>query len=135
MSLHSPGTCYCVSPLLQGTRNTVSPDDHTRRLFAGRTPLCGIGVTSRIDVIWKPTACSARSSLSRPDPGPFTSTSSVRTPCSAAFLPASSAATCAAYGVDLRLPLKPIMPALDQAIALPCASVMVIMVLLKLAFT
>src|ERR1700752_1169412 len=27
------------------------------------------------------------------------------------------------------------MPALDQAIALPCASVMVIMVLLKLAFT
>ena len=38
-------------------------------------------------------------------------------------------------GVDLRLPLKPIIPALDQAIALPCASVMVIMVLLKLAFT
>ena len=36
-------------------------------------------------------------------------------------------------GVDLRLPLKPIMPALDQLIALPCASVMVIIVLLKLA--
>jgi hypothetical protein len=35
----------------------------------------------------------------------------------------------------LRLPLKPIMPADDQAIALPCASVMVIIVLLKLAFT
>ena len=59
----------------------------------------------------------------------------VRTPWSAAFLPASSAATCAAYGVDLRLPLKPIIPALDHAMALPCASVMVIMVLLKLAFT
>jgi hypothetical protein len=35
----------------------------------------------------------------------------------------------------LRLPLKPIIPALDQAIALPWASVMVIIVLLKLAFT
>ena len=33
------------------------------------------------------------------------------------------------------MPLKPIMPADDQAIALPCASVMVIIVLLKLAFT
>ena len=35
----------------------------------------------------------------------------------------------------MRLPLKPIMPAEDQAIALPWASVMVTMVLLKLAFT
>src|SRR6476646_6657685 len=86
-------------------------------------------------VIWKPTAWRARSALSRPEPGPLTSTSRVRTPWSAALRPASSAATCAAYGVDLRLPLKPIMPALDQAIALPCASVMVIMVLLKLALT
>ena len=46
---------------------------------------------------------------------------SVSMPCSRAFLPASSAATCAAYGVDLRLPLKPCMPADDQAIVLPCA--------------
>jgi hypothetical protein len=45
------------------------------------------------------------------------------------------AARCAAYGVDLRLPLKPIIPAELHAMALPCASVMVIMVLLKLAFT
>ena len=44
----------------------------------------------------KPTACSARSADSRPEPGPLTSTSSVRMPCSIAFLPASSAATCAA---------------------------------------
>ena len=35
----------------------------------------------------------------------------------------------------MRLPLKPIMPADDQAMALPCASVMVIMVLLNEAFT
>ena len=34
--------------------------DQTRRRLDGRTPLCGIGVTSRIEVIVKPTACSAR---------------------------------------------------------------------------
>src|ERR1700752_4749148 len=56
-------------------------------------------------------------------------------PCSEAFLAASSAAICAAYGVDLREPLKPMVPADDQAIALPCASVMVIMVLLNVALT
>ena len=86
-------------------------------------------------VIVMPTACRARSADSRPEPGPETFTSRVRTPCSAAFLPASSAATCAAYGVDLREPLKPIMPAEDQEMVFPWASVMVIMVLLKLAFT
>src|SRR4051812_21503795 len=56
-------------------------------------------------------------------------------PCSCAFLETSSAATCAAYGVDLREPLKPIVPADDQAMALPCASLMVIMVLLNDALT
>src|SRR3954452_3607545 len=92
----------------------------TRRRLDGRTPLCGIGVTSRIEVIWKPTDCSARRADSRPAPGPLTSISNVRTPCSIAFLPASSAAICAAYGVDLREPLKPWVPDDDQAIALPC---------------
>src|SRR6185436_1373358 len=81
------------------------------------------------------TDCSARSADSRPAPGPLTSTSSVLTPCSMAFRPASSAATCAANGVDLREPLKPCEPAVDQAIVLPWASVIVIIVLLKLAFT
>ena len=38
-------------------------------------------------------------------------------------------------GVDLREPLKPMVPADDQAIVLPCASVMVIIVLLNDAFT
>jgi len=37
--------------------------------------------------------------------------------------------------VDFRLPLKPWLPADDQAMALPCASVMVIMVLLNVAAT
>ena len=55
-------------------------------------------------------------------------------PCSCA-LRRVSAAICAANGVDFREPLKPMPPADDQAIALPCASVMVIMVLLNVAFT
>ena len=59
----------------------------------------------------------------------------VRMPCSMAFLPTASAAICAANGVDLREPLKPCAPDEAQAMALPWASVMVIMVLLKVAFT
>src|SRR3989344_2995523 len=86
-------------------------------------------------VMVMPTACRARRADSRPEPGPETLTSSVFTPCSAAFRPASSAAIWAAYGVDLREPLKPMCPADDQEMAFPCASVMVTMVLLKLAFT
>src|SRR6187431_1295707 len=107
----------------------------TRRRLRGRQPLCGIGVTSRIEVTVNPAACNARSADSRPEPGPATSTSSVRMPCSCAFFDTSSAATCAAYGVDLREPLKPIVPADDQAIVLPCASVMVMVVLLNDEFT
>src|SRR5580704_6905592 len=56
-------------------------------------------------------------------------------PCSIAFCAASSAATCAANGVDLREPLKPLVPADDQAMVLPCAYVMVIMVWLNEALT
>src|SRR5947208_12257683 len=108
---------------------------HTRRRFGGRQPLCGIGVTSRMEVTANPTVCNARNADSRPEPGPLTSISSVRMPCSMAFLPASSAAICAAYGVDLRDPLKPWLPDDDQAIALPWASVIVIIVLLKVALT
>src|ERR1700753_3306807 len=88
-----------------------------------------------MDVTTRPTAGSARSADSRPEPGPETSTSRVRMPCSIALRAASSAAICAAYGVDLREPLKPIMPAEDQLIALPWLSVMVTMVLLKVAAT
>src|SRR5690606_18985883 len=59
----------------------------------------------------------------------------MRMPWSRAFLAASSAATCAANGVDLRDPLEPCAPADDQAMALPCASVMVIIVLLNVELT
>src|SRR5207302_9301951 len=109
--------------------------NHTRRRLRGRQPLWGIGVTARMEVMVNPAACNARRADSRPDPGPATSTSRVRMPCSIAFWAASSAATWAANGVDLREPLNPLVPAEDQAIVLPWASVMVIIVLLNVAFT
>ena len=56
-------------------------------------------------------------------------------PCSCALRAASSAAICAAPGVDLREPLKPIVPAEDHEIVLPCASEIVIIVLLNVDAT
>ena len=53
-------------------------------------------------------------------------------PCSIAFRAASSAARPAAYGVLLREPLNPAAPELPQQSTLPCGSVMVTRVLLKL---
>src|SRR5437868_5008126 len=52
-------------------------------------------------------------------------------PCSIALCAASSAANCAANGVDLREPLKPFTPDDDQATTLPETSVIVTMVLLN----
>src|SRR5690554_1566504 len=88
-----------------------------------------------MDVMVKPADCKARSADSRPEPGPQTSTSSVRMLCSWALRAQSSAATWAAKGVDFRDPLKLCAPAEDHAIALPCASVMVISVLLNVELT
>src|SRR5689334_16506904 len=53
-------------------------------------------------------------------------------PASIALRAAESAAKPAAYGVLLREPLKPAPPELDQQTVLPCGSVMVTNVLLKL---
>jgi len=49
--------------------------------------------------------------------------------------PASSAATCAAYGVDFLDPLKPFVPADDQATTFPCSSAIDIIVLLNVELT
>src|SRR5690606_20100243 len=100
LALHFPGRIVRTGTVRSGGgggRIVLPPGQslrHTRRRFLGRQPLCGIGVTSRIEVMVKPAACNARSALSRPEPGPDTSTSSVRMPCSCAFLAASSLATC-----------------------------------------
>src|SRR5918999_6257229 len=105
--------------------------NHTLLRFGGRQPLCGIGVTSRIDRTSRPAVCSARIADSRPEPGPLTSTSHERMPNALAALVALSAACVAANGVPLREPLKPIAPALDHDTTAPSASVIVISVLLN----
>ena len=48
---------------------------YTRLFFGGRHPLCGIGVTSLINVISKPAAWIALIAVSLPDPGPLMCTS------------------------------------------------------------
>src|SRR6188472_1763004 len=103
----------------------------TRRRLGGRTPLCGEGVTSLIAPTSRPVAVSERIAVSRPDPGPLTNTSTRFMPCSMARRPAASAAICAAYGVDLRDPLKPTVPADAQAITAPLGSVIEMTVLLN----
>jgi hypothetical protein len=85
--------------------------------------------------ISSPAACSERMAASRPAPGPFTQTSTRFMPRLTASRALASAATCAAKGVLLREPLKPTLPALAQVITAPSMSVMVTMVLLKLACT
>src|SRR4029079_11308263 len=104
---------------------------YMRRRFGGRQPLCGIGVTSEMLVIFIPSAFSARTADSRPGPGPLILTSRFFTPHSTATRPAFSAATCAANGVDLRDPLKPAPPEVAQESALPWRSVIVMIVLLN----
>src|SRR3982750_3707511 len=102
-----------------------------RRRLGGLQPLCGIGVTSEMLVIFMPSAFNARTADSRPGPGPLIRTSRFFTPYSTATRPARSAATCAANGVDLREPLKPAPPDVAHDSALPCRSVIVMIVLLK----
>src|SRR5512142_2997722 len=123
---------FRIRRLLLGVTN-VDECRQTRRRFGGRHPLCGIGVTSLIDLMSSPDAASARMADSRPAPGPLTFTSTLRTPCSCASCAAFWAATCAANGVPLREPLKPIRPALDHARMLPTGSEIATMVLLNVA--
>src|SRR6185312_2378895 len=102
-------------------------------LLGGRQPLCGIGVISTISVTSNPELPMERIAESRPEPGPFTNTFTLRIPASNAFLPASSEANWAAKGVFFFAPRKPIFPALDQETVCPFRLVKVIMILLKVA--
>src|SRR5207253_11106983 len=94
-------------------------------------PLCGLGGTSLMPATSIPVFWIERMAVSRPEPGPFTSTSTLRTPCSMARRAAASAAIWAAKGVDFREPLKPTLPAVAQEIVFPSWSVMVTIVLLN----
>src|SRR5438874_10074362 len=103
----------------------------TLRRLGGRQPLCGTGVTSLMPDTSMPAFMIERIAVSRPEPGPFTSTSTLRTPCSIARRAHCSAAVWAANGVDLREPLKPTLPADAQASTLPSWSVIETIVLLN----
>src|SRR4051794_29931416 len=109
----------------------MSAASQTRRRLGGRQPLWGVGVTSWMVPTSRPMAPSERIAVSRPEPGPFTKTSIFFMPWSIARRPAASAAIWAAYGVDLREPLKPTVPAEAHEITAPVGSVIVTMVLLN----
>src|SRR3989454_2395553 len=104
-----------------------------RRCLGGRHPLCGIGVTSRIERICSPAVASAWIADSRPEPGPCTRTCTRRTPRFIASRAACSAATVAANGVDFFEPWNPALPEDPQVRAFPCMSVIVMSVLLNVA--
>src|SRR3954467_11599366 len=123
----TPRLCGPPVPL----RADGSRSRQTRRRLRGRQPLCGTGVTSWIPATSSPAAARDRIAVSRPEPGPFTNTSTFCRPCSCAARAAFSAASCAANGVDLREPLNPTLPALAHDSVLPCRSVIVTIVLLN----
>jgi hypothetical protein len=64
----------------RSTRDVRQTLNYTRLRFGGLQPLCGIGVTSLIARTSIPAADNARIADSRPEPGPLTRTSTVRTP-------------------------------------------------------
>ncbi len=90
-------------------------------------------MTSVMEETSNPAAPKARMADSRPEPGPLTRTWTVRIPWSRAAWAARDEACCAAKGVPFLEPRKPSDPELDQQIVFPCGSVMLIIVLLKVA--
>ena len=86
---------------------------------------------SLITVIFNPVEPNALIADSLPLPGPFITISICFIPFSIAFFPASSAASCAAKGVDFLEPLNPLLPEDDHEMVLPDVSVIVTIVLLK----
>src|SRR5258706_12358914 len=94
-----------------------------------------MGVTSLMAEISRPAAWSERIAASRPEPGPFTHTSTFFRPSEIASFAADSAEICAANGVLLREPLNPTFPALAQATVWPSMSVIVTIVLLNVDWT
>src|SRR4029079_18584427 len=107
----------------------------TLRRLGGRQPLCGIGVTSLMDLTWRPAVASAWIADSRPEPGPCTRTCTRFTPAVNASRAHCSAATVAANGVLFLEPLKPALPDEPHDTAFPCESVIVMVVLLKVTLT
>jgi hypothetical protein len=88
-------------------------------LLAGQGPTAVHDVVDQTQLLIAGEPFGVRS---RPDPGPLTRTSTMRSPTSFAFDAAVIDACCAANGVPFRDPRNPSEPALDQEIVLPSAS-------------
>ncbi len=88
---------------------------------------------SSMERIEIPAICRPVMALSRPEPGPLTRISISLTPNLRALSAQVSDARCAANGVLLREPLNPTVPALPQHRTSPLVSVIVTIVLLKVA--
>src|SRR5947199_126378 len=69
------------------------PGHYTRLRLRWRTPLWACGVTSFTPSTSRPAAWSERIAVSRPEPGPFTKTSTFCSPCSMPSRAAASAVT------------------------------------------
>ena len=106
-----------------------------RLRFLARHPLCGRGVTSSIDKIFRPAFAMERIEDSRPEPAPLMRTLISFMPWRIAATAALSPARMAAKGVLLRVPLKPIAPEDPVAIVFPSGSAIVTIVLLNDAKT
>ena len=104
-----------------------------RRVFLGLQPLWGMGVTSLIDLTFMPITPSCLIADSLPIPGPFIYTCTSRKPACIAFPAADSVTDCAAKGVDFFAPLNCSIPELAQETVFPIRSVIVTIVLLKVA--
>src|SRR5205823_7938436 len=101
---------HALAPAEPAHRGGVACHRQTLRRLGGRQPLCGIGVTSLMPTTSIPVFWMERIAVSRPEPGPFTTTSTLRTSCSIACRDAASAASCAANVALLREPLNPTLP-------------------------
>lgn len=89
---------------------------------------------SRMLATSSPAAWIALMAVSLPLPGPLTYTSTFLIPhASMALFATASATSWAAKGVDFLVPLNPALPALELATTSPFWSVIVTMVLLKVA--
>src|ERR1700759_1496356 len=135
MAMFSPLVPQMFEPRRRETRAFgpvyLAMTNYILRRLGGRQPLWGTGVTSLMPVTSIPTFWIERIAVSRPEPGPVTTTSTLRTPCSIARRGACSAASWAANGADLREPLKPTLPADAQDSTLPSWSLIETIVLLN----
>src|SRR4029450_1785569 len=109
-ALYAPALLW-PAPIVGNRRDVLDTGDSQA---CGRHPVGATAVTSWIPAPSRPVAASERMAVSRPEPGPFTNTSTFCSPCSMPLRAAASAVTCAANGVDLRDPLNPAEPADSQ---------------------